>query len=84
MEKQVKKIIRTIYHKDVNSTFNQLGLNAEFNKGEILCNRCSSIITEQNFRGVYKCDGKLKFICDKPQCFDLHCTDDKKMNGGEQ
>lgn len=68
MEKQEKKVIRTIYHKEVADFFESLGLSEKLARGEIRCAICGDIITLENFRAVTRKSNRLLFCCDKELC----------------
>ncbi len=66
--KQQKEVVQAIYHKDVTTFFESVGLLETLQRGEIYCDVCGEQITLENFRAVAKKSGNFLFCCDKEFC----------------
>ncbi|MFW6130546.1 MAG: hypothetical protein ACOC56_05115 [Atribacterota bacterium] len=62
--------IKTIYHKDVEQFFKDMGKYEALINEEISCDICGRTITLENFRAVKKESGELLFCCQDEECMD--------------
>lgn len=71
MKKQIegKIIIKAIYDADLKSFLEKLGLLEHIKSGQLKCSFCNSILTLENFGGVFKENGQLKPFCQETECY---------------
>lgn len=69
MKKLEKIILKAVYEKDTEKLLKSLGLLEKVKKREIQCFFCSDTVTLENFGGLLRKDGKLRFFCDKIECY---------------
>ena len=68
----MKEIISIIHDKETEKFFKCVGLYEQLVRQKIECISCQDPITINNFRGVFKKDDILFFICNKTECYTLH------------
>lgn len=67
LEGKVK--IKAVQDADLNSFLQKLGLLEKMKNAQLRCNFCDSVLTYNNFGGVYKENGQLKPFCQKTECY---------------
>jgi dimeric dUTPase (all-alpha-NTP-PPase superfamily) len=63
-----KRVIKTIYHKEVADFFESIGLIRNLMEKKIHCSICGDVITLENFRAVTRKKDDLLFCCKKESC----------------
>lgn len=76
----MKEIFNIIYDKETELFFKRIGLLEQILQNQIKCISCQETITLSNFRGAFKKDNNLFFICKKDECFSFDTT--QKMEEG--
>lgn len=69
MKKQEKIVLRAIYEKDVEKFLGKVGLLEEIKSGDISCSFCGETMTIANFGGILRKKEKLRFFCDRIECY---------------
>lgn len=68
----MKEKINIIHDKETEFFFQKIGLLENLLNDEIRCVLCDTIINLNNFRGAFKKDNQLFFVCDNINCFSFN------------
>ena len=64
-----RKNVNAILVDDFEDFLKEKGLYQAYNSGELLCNQCSTVITNDNIAMIFYRAG-YKFCCDKTECLE--------------
>jgi hypothetical protein len=64
-----KRTLKAVYEADLKRLLESLGLLKEFEEGKLRCPICGTIITVENFWGLYPSGQEVKVCCSDPNCY---------------
>ncbi len=65
----MKKKILAVHEQNLDSFLESVGLLHALETGKLRCGICGSLITRENFRGVFPEEGELKVCCSILHCY---------------
>ena len=64
----MKELIGLVHYDEVTNFFERLAYIDKLNAGDLRCHTCNAVITLENFKGIFKKDGELYFMCREMEC----------------
>ena len=63
-----KEKVSVVHDDDLERFLESLGIFRKFQKGELKCKFCKSVITFENLHSVFPQSGDVKAVCCNPDC----------------
>lgn len=63
-----RKPIKAVHSADLQNFLTSLGIWDDIQNGRMTCAVCGDVITIDNFQAVFPEEGKIRAICNKPDC----------------
>jgi len=68
MNEFIKEKIDSVHDKDLEKILDGLKLLNKFKNSKLKCKFCNEIVNFENLHSFFPEAGKIKFVCDKPEC----------------